>query len=201
LRLRDAGASQGGSFLPARARAQSMVASSKCFGTSWAAARGGVPTRVASAAERAPQMAPEARGKVPPEMPKVWTSVDFNGGVGGGSSRQPKEQKGSSRQPQACPWRTRRATRSPYDAWAFWGPPPQCSLCTSAGASSARGATGCSWIEWQQPSGGRKSRPMMSMGQGKHGSTSPNPPEQWRTRRCMTYPYAFISRLLKNKWS
>ena len=30
---------------------------------------------------------------------------------------------------------------------------------------------------------------MMSMGQGKHGSTSPNPPEQWRTRRCMTYPY------------
>ena len=116
LRLRDAGASQGGSFLPPRKRAQRVVTSSKYFGNSWAAARGGVPTRVASAAERAPQMAPEARGKVPPEMPKVWTSVDFNGGVGGGSSRQPKEQKGTSRQPQACPWRTRRATRSPHGA-------------------------------------------------------------------------------------
>jgi len=116
LRLRDAGASQGASFLLARARAQSMVARSKCFGSSWAAARGGRPTRVADAAERAPQMAPEARGKVPPEMPKVWTSVDFNGGVGGGSSRQPKQRKETSRQPQACPWRTRRATRSPHGA-------------------------------------------------------------------------------------
>ena len=116
LRLRDAGASQGGSFLPPRKRAQRVVCWSARFSSSWAAARGGVPTRVASAAERAPQMAPEARGKVPPEMPKVWTSVDFNGGVGGGSSRQPKEQKGSSRQPQACPWRTRRATRSPNGA-------------------------------------------------------------------------------------
>ena len=116
LRLRDAGASQGGSFLPPRKRAQRVVTSSKYFGNSWAAARGGVPTRVASAAERAPQMAPEARGKVPPEMPKVWTSVDFNGGVGGGSSRQPKQQKETSRQPQACPWRTRRATRSPNGA-------------------------------------------------------------------------------------
>jgi hypothetical protein len=71
LRLRDAGASQGGSFLPPRKRAQRVVTSSKYFGSSWAAARGGRPTRVASAAERAPQMAPEARGKVPPEMRQV----------------------------------------------------------------------------------------------------------------------------------
>ena len=71
LRLRDAGASQGGSFLPPRKRAQRVVTSSKYFGNSWTAARGGVPTRVASAAERAPQMAPEARGKVPPKMPHV----------------------------------------------------------------------------------------------------------------------------------
>ena len=70
-RLRAAGASQGGSFLLARARAQSMVASSKYFGSSWAAARGGRPTRVADAAERAPQMAPEGGGKVPPKMPHV----------------------------------------------------------------------------------------------------------------------------------
>jgi len=94
LRLRDAGASQGASFLLARARAQSMVARSKCFGSSWAAARGGRPTRVADAAERAPQMAPEARGKVPPEMPKVWTSVDFNGGVGGGAAGGERGEKG-----------------------------------------------------------------------------------------------------------
>ena len=70
-RLRAAGASQVDSLLPARARVQSMVRCSKYFGNSWAAARGGVPTRVASAAERAPQMAPEARGKVPPKMPHV----------------------------------------------------------------------------------------------------------------------------------
>ena len=95
LRLRDAGASQGGSFLPAR---------------------GGRPTRVASAAERAPQMAPEARGKVPPEMPQVWTSVASSGGMRASGGWRSKQQKETSRQPQACPWRTRRATRSPYGA-------------------------------------------------------------------------------------
>ena len=71
LRLRDAGASQGGSFLPPRKRAQRVVCWSARFSSSWAAARGGVPTRVASAAERAPQMAPEGGGKVPPKMPHV----------------------------------------------------------------------------------------------------------------------------------
>jgi hypothetical protein len=75
---------------------------------------------------------------------------------------------------------------SPHHSQPIWclseNKPPQCAFCTSAGASSARGATGWSSMEGQQPSGGRKSRPMVSMGQGKHGSTSPNPPEQWHTR-------------------
>lgn len=167
-----------------------MVRCSKYFGSSWAAARGGVPTRVADAAERAPQMAPEGGGKVPPEMPQVWSSVAYNGGMRASGGWRAKRQKETSRQPQACPWRTRRATRSPYGAWVELGTPPLCSLCTSAGASSARWAPGWSWMEGQQPSGGRKSRPMVSMGQDKHGSTSPNPPEQWRMRRCMTYPYS-----------
>ena len=131
LRLRDAGASQGGSFLPPRKRAQRVVRCSKYFGSSWAAARGGRPTRVASAAERAPQMAPEARGKVPPEKRQVQSKMEYNDGMRGGGGRGPKRQKETSRQPQPSYARTRRATRSPYDAWAFWGPPPQCSLCTS----------------------------------------------------------------------
>jgi hypothetical protein len=63
-RLRAAGASQVDSLLPARAARASMVRCSKYFGSSWAAARGGRPTRVADAAERAPQMAPEGGGKV-----------------------------------------------------------------------------------------------------------------------------------------
>ena len=61
-----------------------MVRCSKYFGSSWAAARGGVPTRVADAAERAPQMAPEGGGKVPPEMPQVWSSVASSGSKDGG---------------------------------------------------------------------------------------------------------------------
>ena len=81
----------------------------------------------------APQMAPEGGGKVPPEMPQVWSSVASNGGMGGGGGWRTKGQKGASRQPQACPWRTRRATRSPYGAEVQIGPPPQCSFCTSAG--------------------------------------------------------------------
>ena len=94
LRLRDAGASQGGSFLPPRKRAQRVVTSSKYFGSSWAAARGGRPTRVASAAERAPQMAPEARGKVPPEMRQVQSKKNSNGGVGGGAAGGERGEKG-----------------------------------------------------------------------------------------------------------
>ena len=119
LRLREAGTSQGGSLLPARGRVQSMVRCSKYFGSSWAAARGGRPTRVADAAERAPQMAPEARGKVPPGMRQVQSKVskvDSNGGMRGDGGGRSKQQKETSRQPQACPWRTRRATRSPYGA-------------------------------------------------------------------------------------
>jgi hypothetical protein len=64
--------------------------------------------------------------------------------------------------------------------------------CSSAGASSAHGATGWSSMKGQQPSGGRKSRPMVSMGQGKHGSSSPNPPEQWRTRPLTLLKLAFF---------
>ena len=94
MRLRDAGASQGGSFLPPRKRAQRVVTSSKYFGSSWAAARGGRPTRVASAAERAPQMAPEARGKVPPEMRQVQSKKNSNGGVGGGAAGGERGEKG-----------------------------------------------------------------------------------------------------------
>jgi hypothetical protein len=38
------------------------------------------------------------------------------GGMGGGGGRRKKGRKGASRQPQACPWRTRRTTRSPNGA-------------------------------------------------------------------------------------
>ena len=183
MRLRDAGASQGGSFLPARARARRPACWSSWFRSSWPSARELMSTRVASAAERAPQMAPEARGKVPPEMRQVQSKKTSNGGMGASGGCGSKQRKETSRQPQACPWRTRRATRSPYGARVEMSAPPQCSFSAVQGASSARGAAGWSSMKGQPPSGGRKSRPMMSMGQGKHGSTSPNPPEQWRTRR------------------
>ena len=93
LRLRDAGASQGGSFLPARARARRPACWSSWFRSSWPSARELMSTRVASAAERAPQMAPEARGKVPPEMRQVQSKVDFNGGVGGGAAGGRRKEK------------------------------------------------------------------------------------------------------------
>jgi hypothetical protein len=65
---------------------------------------------------------------------------------------------------------------------------------TSAGLPAARWATGWSWMKGQQPSGGRKSRPMMSLGQGKHDSSSTNPPEQWRKRPLTLLLYGLHSR-------
>jgi hypothetical protein len=49
-------------------------------------------------------------------------------------------------------------------------------------------------MKGQQPSGGRKGRPIVSMGQGKHDGTSPNPPEQWRMRPLTSAAWRQISR-------